>query len=652
MIPKVLENIISSYSESERRMVVSAFECAALELATRTRGNNHPFIEHPLGVVSIISQEIGLMADCVTAVLLHEANRFQCENSAELNHTSLFNSFKSKYPSDIIDIVTGLNNIASISMQQTNLDPEKYRKLIVSYSTDPRVVLIKIADRLEIMRNLKIITAAKQGAKALETMLLYTPLAHQLGLYLIKSEFEDIYFRYSEPDIYKSLKARVKAAEKNKLPLTERFLVPLKDKLDEAGIRYHLKTRTKSPYSIWNKIKSKGVTFEEVYDLFAVRFIIECEDNHEKEVELCWKVYSIVTEEYAPDTSRLRDWISKPRENGYESLHTTVQTADGSFVEVQIRTQRMDFEAEQGHAAHWAYKGVKSRETLSAWLNGVRSILESGQSDIYSHERPVLEEILVFTPTGELRQLKRGATVLDFAFNIHSNLGLKCSGGRINGHIASIRDILNSGDVVDIFSNKNQKPSADWLNFVVTSKARSKIKQKLKEDENKRAAVGKDILSRRLKNWKLELPDDLLAEIVKKYRYDSINEFFGSLGEGKINVLDIKDLIVENKTSAAPEDSNSDKARRPDQARPQLDAQLKNFEYKAAKCCNPAYGDEVFGFLSIKEGIKIHRTDCPNARRLRERYPYRILEVQWREPVKPKKENAEKADTNKGRKGK
>lgn len=652
MVPIALDSIISSYTESERQMVISAFECAAVELATRTRGNNHPFIEHPLGVVSIISQEIGLMADCVTAVLLHEANRFQCENSAELNNTALFKSFKAKYPRDIIDLVTGLNNIASISLQQTNLDPEKYRKLIVSYSTDPRVVLIKIADRLEIMRNLKIMPSAKQGPKALETMLLYTPLAHQLGLYRIKSEFEDIYFKHSEPEAYKSLKERLKIAEKSKASIAENFLTPLKEKLDGNNIRYHLKTRVKSPYSIWNKMRSKGVSFEEVYDLFAVRFIIECENDHAKEEELCWKVYSLVTEEYTPDTTRLRDWISKPKENGYESLHTTVETREGAVVEVQIRTERMDFEAEQGHAAHWAYKGVKSRETLSDWLNGVRRILESGRSELYGSERPVLEEILVFTPTGELRQLKRGSTVLDFAFNIHSNLGLKCSGGRINGHIASIRDTLRSGDVVDIFSNKNQKPSADWLNFVVSSKAKSKIKQKLKEEENKRAAVGKDILGRRLKNWKLELPDDLLADIVKKYKYDSINEFFGAVGEDKIDLLDIKDLILDYKERGLARETGSERSQERSSAKPQLDAKLKNFDYKAARCCNPKYGDEVFGFLTIKDGIKIHRVDCPNAQRLRDKYPYRVLDVQWREPVKETKENAEKTDTRKGRKSK
>lgn len=649
MIPKELENIVPTCSESEKQMLLSAFECAAVELATRTRGNNHPFIEHPLGVVSIVTRELGLMADAATAVLLHEANRFQTDKISELNDTVLFNSFKSKYPKDVIDIVRGLNNIAGITLQQTNLDPEKYRKLIVSYSTDPRVILIKIADRLEIMRNLKILPSTKQGAKVVETMMLYTPLAHQLGLYQIKSEFEDIYLRYSEPKAYQMITQRLKSAEKEWGTLIEKFITPLKEKLDRNGIKYHLKARTKSPYSIWNKMKSKNVSFDEIYDLFAMRFIAECENDHAKEEELCWKIYSLVTEEYTPDTTRLRDWISKPKENGYESLHTTVMTKDGKYVEIQIRTERMDFEAEQGHAAHWAYKGVKSRETLSDWMNNVRQLLESGQSGKYSQEAPELGEILVFTPTGDLRQLRKGATVLDFAFEIHSNLGLRCSGAKINGRIASIREKLKSGDVVDIITNKNQKPNPDWLNFVVSSKAKSRIKLKLKEEENKRASIGKDLLDRRLKNWKLEMSDVQLAELVKKFKFRSINEFFGAVGEEKLNILEIKEFLTEEKPKETVPEQRGEKSPNQAENAPQLDAKLKNFEYRPAKCCNPSYGDEVFGFLTIREGIKIHRCDCPNATRLKEKYPYRILEIQWKEPSE---KNAEKADTHTRRKGK
>lgn len=648
MIPKELEKMIASFEAKEQKMVVSAFEIAAVHLATRTRGNNHPFIEHPMGVVSIAINELGLGADSATAIFLHEAGRFETENAAELNHSELFESFKARYPKDVVDITAGLNNIAAITLQQTNLDPERYRKLIVSYSTDPRVVLLKLADRLEVMRNIKIFPATKQKAKIAETMMLYTPLAHQLGLYQMKSEFEDLYLRLSDPENYKHITAKLKETEKERQKLAEQFINPLKTKLTENGIHYKLKSRTKSPYSIWKKMLAKNLPFEEIYDIFAMRFIIECDGDRKKEEELCWKVYSLVTEEYTPDTSRLRDWISKPKANGYESLHTTVETSSGYNVEVQIRTERMDFVAEQGHAAHWSYKGVKSsHEGFTEWLNNLRNIMQSSDKDKYEQSQLMLDEILVFTPTGDLRQLRAGATVLDFAFEIHSNLGLKCSGAKVNGKIASIRDVLHSGDVVDIISNKNQKPNADWLNFVVSSKAKSKIRQKLKEEENKRAAVGKEMLDRRLKNWKLSLGDEQLADLVKKSRYKTINEWFGAIGNGDIDPIEIKDYLLQEKPAVQATDSHTEHTPR-EQKMPQLDAKLKNFDYKPAKCCNPNYGDEVFGFLTIRDGIKIHRTDCPNATRLRENYPYRVLEIEWKKP----KENAEKDDTHKGRKSK
>ncbi|MBQ0123414.1 MAG: bifunctional (p)ppGpp synthetase/guanosine-3',5'-bis(diphosphate) 3'-pyrophosphohydrolase [Bacteroidales bacterium] len=648
MIPKVLEDIMAAFEPAGQKTVMSAFECAAIHLAMRTRGNNHPFIEHPLGVAEIVVKELGLGAEAVTAVLLHEANRFETEKISELNHTALMESFRSKYSKDILDIVTGLNNIAGITLQQTNLDPERYRKLIVSYSTDPRVVLIKIADRLEVMRNIRILPAAKQKTKTAETMMLYTPLAHQLGLYQIKNEFEDIYLRLYDPDSYRYISAKLKEFEKKSVKLQNDFVNPLKEKLSNSGIEYHLKARTKSPYSIWKKMQAKNLPFEEIYDVYAMRFIIECDGDHSKEEELCWKVYSLVTEEYVPDTSRLRDWISKPKENGYESLHTTVQTKDGYFVEVQIRTQRMDFIAEQGHAAHWSYKGVKSsREGFTQWLNNLRNLMQSSEKEKYEQSSLMLDEILVFTPTGDLRQLRSGATVLDFAFEIHSNLGLKCSGARVNGKIASIREKLHSGDVVDIISNKNQKPNADWLNFVVSSKAKSKIKQKLKEEENKRAAIGKELLDRRLKNWKLAMSDEQLANLVKTLKFKTINEFFGAIGEGSVDPAAVKEFLTQDKVSQQAAEGRQEHAQT-QQKKPKLDARLKDFDYKTAKCCNPTYGDEVFGFLTIRDGIKIHKQSCPNAARLKENFPYRILEIEWKKPT----ENAEKGDTHKGRKSK
>lgn len=638
MTPEILKNIIRNYSEEDAAMVTRAYRIAESELRDRERGNNRPFIEHPLGVVSIIS-EMGLMADSVTAVFLHEANRFKVENPSELNRTVLFNSFKSDFPKEIVDIVAGLNNIASIKLQETNLDAERYRKLIVSYSSDPRVILIKLADRVEVMRNLDILPASKHKSKIMESMLLYIPLAHQLGLYRIKSELEDLFLKYAEPEQYRAITNNLKATERDRNLLVSRFVNPLKDKLSRNGIEYTLKARTKSAYSIWKKMQSQKVPFEKIHDVFAIRFIIESPPDREKEQELCWQVYSLVTEKYQPDTSRLRDWITVPKENGYESLHTTVQYKEGITIEVQIRTVRMDYEAEHGHASHWSYKGVKSGSGISSWLDRVRIIMQDGNDlQQYTQVSPILlNEIFVFTPTGDLRQLPEGATVLDFAFDIHTNLGVKCSGGRVNGKMVSIKEKLKTGDVVEIISNKNQKPTSDWLNIVVSSKARSKIKQKLKEEENKRASIGKEIFERRLKNWKIEANDEILHALIKKYKYKTLNEFYSAIGDDSINMVEVKEFLSEDKRQEKLPDTFEKVSRSSTKEESSdylvIDGKLGNVDYRMAKCCNPIFGDEVFGFVTIREGIKIHRISCPNAARLIESYPYRIQKVKWRDNV-------------------
>ncbi len=638
MTPEILKNIIRNYSEEDAAMVTRAYRIAESELRDRERGNNRPFIEHPLGVVSIIS-EMGLMVDSVTAVFLHEANRFKVENPSELNRTVLFNSFKSDFPKEIVDIVAGLNNIASIKLQETNLDAERYRKLIVSYSSDPRVILIKLADRVEVMRNLDILPASKHKSKIMESMLLYIPLAHQLGLYRIKSELEDLFLKYAEPEQYRAITNNLKATERDRNLLVSRFVNPLKDKLSRNGIEYTLKARTKSAYSIWKKMQSQKVPFEKIHDVFAIRFIIESPPDREKEQELCWQVYSLVTEKYQPDTSRLRDWITVPKENGYESLHTTVQYKEGITIEVQIRTVRMDYEAEHGHASHWSYKGVKSGSGISSWLDRVRIIMQEGNDlQQYTQVSPILlNEIFVFTPTGDLRQLPEGATVLDFAFDIHTNLGVKCSGGRVNGKMVSIKEKLKTGDVVEIISNKNQKPTSDWLNIVVSSKARSKIKQKLKEEENKRASIGKEIFERRLKNWKIEANDEILHALIKKYKYKTLNEFYSAIGDDSINMVEVKEFLSEDKRQEKLPDTFEKVSRSSTKEESSdylvIDGKLGNVDYRMAKCCNPIFGDEVFGFVTIREGIKIHRISCPNAARLIESYPYRIQKVKWRDNV-------------------
>ena len=635
MIPLSLLRIISDYGEADRRMVLSAYEQAEKLLDGRLRSDRHPFIEHPLGVARIVAEEIGLGADALTAVLLHEAGRFQGEDAATLNGSPLMVQFRKDYPAGVINIVTGLNQISFITLQETNLNEERYRKLILSYSTDPRVVLIKLADRLEIMRNLEYFPPSKRKAKITETILLYAPLAHQLGLYRVKSEMEDLYLKYAEPEQYRLITNQLKATEKDREVLAERFVEPLKEKLNRAGIRYTMKARTKSAYSIWKKMQKQKVPFEKIYDVFAMRFIIDCPPERKLEHELCWQVYSLVTEEYTPDTNRLRDWLSQPKSNGYESLHTTVDTGGGTFVEVQIRTSRMDFEAEQGGASHWSYKGVQSEAMLDRWLGRVRTIMQNGGEQYGDLTPEMLDEVYVFTPKGDLRQLPKGATLLDFAFEIHSGIGVRCTGGRINGRMVPLREQLHTGDVVEILTGKNQKPNRDWLDFVVTSKARSKIRLCLKEEENKRSAAGRELLERRLKNWKMEIPDGVMATLVKRYNYKTLGELFAAIGDGTIDIIEFRDRALAEMN--APEAHEEEVVPRHRTLRDEGDDYLVigddtmgKVSYRMARCCNPIYGDAVFGFVTVKEGLKIHRMSCPNAARLLETYPYRIQKVRWR----------------------
>ena len=623
------------YDEGGQALIDKAYAIASATLADETRGNGHPFIEHPVNVALIAADEIGLPADCVAAVFLHEATRKHPE----------IDLHSGGFPEDVYKMVEGLNKIATIKPKDTRLEAESYKKLIVQYSTDPRVTVLKIADRLEVMRHLEMFPKASREKKILETLMLYIPLAHQLGLYNIKSEMEDIYFRFAEPEQYRAITNKLKATERDRIRLTEEFIEPLKKTLSDAGIQYKLKIRTKTAYSIWRKMQKQKVPFEGVYDVFAIRFIIDCEPDTKKEKDICWQVYSYVTEEYEADTKRLRDWVTNPKPNGYESLHITVKNKSGASIEVQIRTKRMDDEAENGQASHWSYKGIKHEAQLDKWLTSVRYALEhphEGSPD--ELPQPPSKEIFVFTPSGELRILPAGATVLDFAFNIHSGLGVRCSGGRINGKAVSIREKLKTGDVVDIMSGKNQKPSSDWLSFVVTSKARNRIKQELNEEEYIKAAQGKELLGRRLKNWKLELTDEVLAELLKKLKYATLNSFYAAVAGGDVDVNDVKNYILDRDrlNAEAIEAAKEAEAERLGARSAEwgnrhssddilvLNARdLKGLDYKMSKCCHPVFGDDVFGFVTRTEGIKIHRISCPNAARLISAYPYRIQKVKW-----------------------
>lgn len=615
-------------------LIEKARSVAAETLKDETRYDGSPFIGHPDNVAHIAGEEIGLPAECVAAVYLHEATR---------THKDLDIS---AFPQDVLKIVDGLNKISTIKPKDTRLEAENYKKLIVQYSTDPRVTVLKIADRLEVMRTLNIFPKSSREQKLLETIMLYMPLAHQLGLYNINSELGNIYFRYSEPEQYRAITNKLKATEKDREQLMAEFIRPLERKLSDAGIHYKLKVRTKSPYSIYRKMQAQKVPFEGVYDVFAMRFIIDCEDDPAIEKDLCWKVYSYVTEEYEPDIKRLRDWLTTPRPNGYESLHITVKNGSGQAIEVQIRTRRMDLEAENGNAAHWAYKGIRHEASIDRWLQSVRESLENPM-DIGADElpSPPSKDIFVFTPTGELRILSAGASVLDFAFNIHSNIGCRCTGGKINGKPVQIKDKLKTGDVVEIMTGKNQRPSRDWLNWVVTSKARSKIKQELDAEERKSAMEGRETLERRLKNWKLELPDELLTEFMKSRKFSSVMPFMAAIAREEVDVNDVKSFILQKQ---AEKEERNNSVPEPDTAQPAGGRKLysqgssddilvinaknvKGLEYKLSKCCNPVFGDDVFGFVTRTEGIKIHRISCPNAARLMEKYPYRIQKVVWQD---------------------
>ena len=634
-----IDELFPRYDQSGKELISKAYTIAAEALKDMTRGNGRPFLDHPDAVARIADEEIGLSAECIAAVYLHEAMRFKPETDIT----------SAGFGKDIYTIVDGLNKISTINPKDTRLEAENYKRLIVSYSKDPRVTVLKIADRLEVMRSLEMFPKASRERKVLETMMLYIPLAHQLGLYNIKSELEDIYFRYAEPEQYRAITNKLKSTEGDRQKLMTQFIEPLKQKLSEEGINYKLKVRTKTALSIYKKMQKQKVPFEGVFDVFAIRFIIDCEEDRAVEHALCWKVFSYVTEEYESDTKRLRDWISNPKPNGYESLHITVKNREGSFLEVQIRTKRMDDMAESGLASHWSYKGIRHEATLDKWLTAVRKALENplgSEGDPMAayyedevHEIPT-KDVFVFTPSGELRKLPSGATVLDFAFDIHTNLGIKCTGGKINGKAVRINEKLQTGDIVEIMSGKNQKPSPDWMNIVVTSKAKNKIRQKLSEAEFKKAADGKEILGRRLKNWKMELDHETLAAILKKLQLKTINSFYAAIGDEQLDVAEVKNMILELTQGQQEQQAPAEPEKRTREAIHEkgtddilvIDAKnVKGIDYRMAKCCNPVFGDDVFGFVTRTEGIKIHRMSCPNAGRLMDMYPYRIQKVKWSE---------------------
>lgn len=610
------------FTSEEIEQIKIAFKLAESALEGLIRENGEPFIFHAIAIAEILVEEINLTATTVTASFLHEASRKQDLDIAQ-QHC---------FDKDCMGIVEGLNKISQIDIKTTGLQVENFRKLIVSLSRDPRVILIKLVDRLEVMRSLHFFPKSKQMKKSNETLLLYAPLAHQLGLYKVKSELEDISLKYIEAESYRSIVAKLRTTDKERKEFISRFLKPIEEGLKTAGLKYEIKSRTKSIYSIWRKMKKQNVPFEGVYDVFAIRIIIDTELENEKGD--CWRAYSIVTDVYTPNTNRLRDWLSAPKSTGYESLHITVDTKKQETVEVQIRSARMDDIAENGIAAHWKYKGVQQIQGVQNWLEKVKNLLSSGMTDVQSIQDIKHDEIFVFTPSGDLRQLPIGASILDFAFDIHTNIGSHCVGAKVNGRNSTIKEKLKTGDVVEILTSKNQSPKADWLNYVVSTKARARIKQRIREEHAKQSILGKEMLERRFKNWKINLNDDVLSILLKNFKLKVITDLYDAIAVEKISLAEIKEVISKEKVTKYEVKESEVKTKKVKDSVSdilKIDENLDNISFKLAKCCNPIFGDEIFGFVTIKEGIKIHRINCPNAARMLDNYNYRVVKAQWRD---------------------
>lgn len=585
--------------------------------------------------VLIAIEEIGLKDASIIATMLYRPTVEGVISVQEVEKT--FNQ-------DIANIVSGLIKVNELENKQSTLASENYISLLLSLAEDMRVILIMIANCLHLMRNYKGCSEIFKTKLLVESTYIYIPLAHKLGLYKIKSELEDLSLKYTDRDAYDFISMKINESKESRDRYISEFIAPIEEKLKSTGLKYDIKGRTKSIYSINNKLKKQKIDFEYIYDLFAIRIILS--SPLPKEKADCWQVYSVVTDLYQPNPKRLKDWLSIPKSNGYESLHITVMGQQSRWVEVQIRTQRMDEIAERGLAAHWKYKGVKSSESnIEDWLTNLRETLESkslgSQEKLENFKLDLYdEEIYVFTPKGDLHKLPKGATILDFAFSIHSKLGASCVSGKVNGKNVSIRYLLKNGDTVEIMTSPNQSPKQDWLNFVTTSKAKNKIRQSLKEETNKQVDFAKEQLKRRLKNRKIEEDDALLMRLIKKKGFKTVTDFYIQIAKDSLDVNTVIDeylelgrkeaeihekhehISAETYIAPTPEKENNSNDELV------IDKNLTGIDYKLAKCCNPIYGDSIFGFVS-SQGIKIHRTGCPNAEDMFDRFAYRIIPARW-----------------------
>jgi GTP diphosphokinase / guanosine-3',5'-bis(diphosphate) 3'-diphosphatase len=622
--------------DDDAKVIKRAFKMSQEAHKNMRRRSGEPYIFHPLAVAQICVEEIGLGTTSIVSALLHDV-----VEDTELEIEDIERHFGKK----VARIIDGLTKISGAFDYGTSQQAENFRKMLLTLSDDVRVILVKLADRLHNMRTLDSMPRHKQIRVSSETIYLYAPLAHRLGLYSIKSELEDLYLKYSEPEKYKEIVEKISSSKGARDRFVRNFINPIQKELNKRNFKFTIKGRPKSIYSVWNKMSSQEIPFEKVYDLFAIRIILDL--PHEMEKAGCWQVYSIVTDYYQPNPDRLRDWISTPKSNGYESLHTTVMSKTGTWVEVQIRTQRMDEIAEKGYAAHWKYKGKESGSAesgLEAWITRVREILEHDNVsaiefvDDFKHSL-FNEEIFVFTPKGELKKLPGNATALDFAFEIHSEIGAKCIGAKVNQKLVPINHKLKTGDQVEILTSNKQKPNEGWLKFVVTSKGRTRIKDELKEQKKSAASEGKEIVRRKLKQAKLELNSENLDKLLNKYNLKSALDFYYLVGKGKIDPKDIKKFKdSEEKLKKHPiqriQDTESFQRKIKEITGEKRDLLLIGedmdiVDYSLSPCCNPIPGDDVFGFVSTHEGIKIHRVNCPNATELLSKHGHRVVKAKW-----------------------
>ncbi len=621
----------------DAKQIKRAFNMSLDAHKNMRRRSGEPYIFHPLAVAQICVEEIGLGTTSIISALLHDV-----VEDTELEIEDIERNFGKK----VAKIIDGLTKISGVFEYGTSQQAENFRKMLLTLSDDLRVILVKLADRLHNMRTLDSMPHHKQLRTASETIYLYAPLAHRLGLYAIKSELEDLYLKYTEPVAYREIQEKIADTKVSRERFIRNFINPIQSELKNRGYKFTIKGRLKSISSIWNKMKKQDVPIDQIYDIFAVRIILDTPPEQEKAA--CWQVYSIVTDHYQPNPDRLRDWISTPKSNGYESLHTTVMSKTGHWVEVQIRTKRMDDIAEKGYAAHWKYKDSISSSAesgLESWIRHVRDMLEQSDAtalefvDDFRHNL-FNEEIFVFTPKGELKKLPGGATALDFAFEIHSEVGAHCIGAKVNQKLMPINHVLKTGDQVEILTSKKQKPNEDWLSFVVTSKARTKIKDALKEQKRKAGIEGKEILQRKLKQMKLELNSELLDKLLTYFNIKTAFDLYYLIGRGKIDAKEIKkikELLVSPTRKVRPpkiSDARSFEKQIKKVTGKERDILLIGedmdiVDYTLAPCCNPIPGDDVFGFVTSQEGIKIHRANCPNAVELLSKHSRRVVKAKW-----------------------